>query len=492
MISDVGIPFVHAFAHRERWYAYDVNTNDLLEIDQALGRTLMALSSARPESAVGRLTVDIGREPVAAALAEIVEARRSDGLFVAERPRIVPRSLAAAEWAQYDSGLSHLVLIVTEDCNLACRYCPQAAVRPESPRRMPLSVARQALTHFAERCRDVEAPAVSFYGGEPLLRLKLIEQVIGCARAHPAWPPFLFKIDTNGTLLGEAAIELIAREKIHLQVSLDGPRRTHDRWRVRRDGRGTHAAVMTGLHRLLERDPSAAERISFQVTNAPPHELQEVAAWFEDFEPFRAAGIDRPPNVRVSLADFSWQGAEIAREDGGALTSQAGCLREQWLRACSLDWRETLSPITRGLFDPEAIRFYHRSRCLLSGEISPGGCCLPGVRRVAVRPDGHLAPCERGRLGMKLGQLPGWIERERVSGLMTEFDAALAGRCSGCWAVRLCDLCFASLGPEEFGDEPVLPARCCEESRLAADWMLRHYADLMRHNGKFLEATCLV
>ncbi|MHB8077806.1 MAG: hypothetical protein ACYDIE_00945 [Candidatus Krumholzibacteriia bacterium] len=141
-------PFVHPFAHDGRWYTYDVNSNELLEVDAALGRTLLALTSPRPNRELACLVAVLGREPVAGALAEIAQARREEGLFLSRRPRIEPRVLTDADRVAYDTRLSHLILAVTDDCNLACRYCPQAAAGGPPPRPRP---ARSPLFRRAVR-----------------------------------------------------------------------------------------------------------------------------------------------------------------------------------------------------------------------------------------------------------------------------------------------------------------------------------------------------
>lgn len=495
MIATADSSFVHAFAHNGRWYAYDVNTNDLLEVDAALGPVLAALTSDYPDRELARLTVEIGREAVGGAMAEVKEAQRDEGLFSCHRPRIVSRRLTDADRAAYESRLSHLILSVTEDCNLACRYCPQAArrARPQAPRpgAMSLDTALQALTYFAGRCRDAASPAVSFYGGEPLLRFDLIAEVVAYARGRRAWPRLKFIIDTNGTAMDDKVAELVAREKLYLQISLDGPAPVHDRWRVRRDGRGSHAAVVAGLQRVLRRDPSAAERISLRVTAAPPVDLDVLAEWFGNFAPFRQLGLGQQPHLRFSLADLSWKG-DTSTQDGNSLQPQVSAAYARWIDACACDRRAGLDPVTRQLFDGSVIAFYHRSRGRLPEQLVPGGCCQPGVRRLVVAPDGHFGPCERSSVAFRIGHAESGIDGGRVAGLVADFSRALGDRCRECWAVRLCSVCYAALTRQDEMGELVLREEFCVRSRERAATSLRGYADLLGRNdkaGAFLSET---
>ena len=125
-----------------------------------------------------------------------------------------------------------------------------------------------------EWCEDDKKPFVSFNGGEALLEIDLIETVIATARQHPRGKDATFVIDTNGVLLDARAIDLEVRERMFLQISLDGPREVHDRNRVTAWGDETFMRIIDSVDRLLEKDPSVAERLSFIATITPPVDLQ--------------------------------------------------------------------------------------------------------------------------------------------------------------------------------------------------------------------------
>ncbi len=474
--DSVGHPFVHVVSHGARWLAYDVNTNALLEVDETLGRVLGALSVGRAGAALEGVARERGREAVGAALAEIGQAQRDEGLFLARRPRVAPPAFGPAERAACDSGLKHLVLSVTSDCNLACRYCPQARAREggATPRAMPVTTALRALDVFADRCRDTERPVVSFYGGEPLLRLPLIRAVIDRAKRKGGGFAPEFVVDTNATLIDDEAADLVARERLRLQVSLDGPSAAHDRWRSDRAGRGTHAAALAGLERVLRRDPSAARRVTLQATLADGDALEERGAWFARLR--RELAPDGGRQLRAEPA------ALPAGEEGAAgRTRRAGALaraRRRWLGACAAGRRGGSDPVARALSEPAVIRFYHRSRRPLPDAVAPGGCCLPGVRRLHARPDGVLEPCERLATALPIGTAARGIDTGQIEALGEAWAAATTGRCEGCWALRLCGLCFAALFKGADGRLFLAPG-ACDDARSRAEGTLRLYADLM-------------
>ena len=64
------------------------------------------------------------------------------------------------------------------------------------------------------------SPTLTFYGGEPLLRADLIEQIVREA------PVRRFMMQTNGILLDRLPLEIVNRF-VTILVSLDGRQRTH-------------------------------------------------------------------------------------------------------------------------------------------------------------------------------------------------------------------------------------------------------------------------
>ncbi len=73
-----------------------------------------------------------------------------------------------------EPGLKELVLWVTTDCNLRCRYC--YANGGDKAEYMDWQVAKQTLDIMLSHSDGFK---IQFAGGEPLLNIDLIEQVVG-------------------------------------------------------------------------------------------------------------------------------------------------------------------------------------------------------------------------------------------------------------------------------------------------------------------------
>ncbi|MCP4872112.1 MAG: radical SAM protein [Proteobacteria bacterium] len=118
---------------------------------------------------------------------------------------------------------------ITHRCNLRCVYCDV----PE--RRLPEASPAQALDLIDQMAR-LGTRAVSFNGGEPLLRKDIVALAERC-RSHG----MSAALSTNGTFLDGKREVLTHLDR--LQISVDGPRKLHEAQR----GEGTFDDVLSAL-----------------------------------------------------------------------------------------------------------------------------------------------------------------------------------------------------------------------------------------------------
>ncbi len=112
----------------------------------------------------------------------------------------------------------------------------------------------------------------------------------------PAELEVTHSFQTNGTLINHAWCEFFAEERVNLGVSIDGPKRLHDRNRLTRSGRGTFDKTIAGI-RLLRRHGVPFHVISVLST-------ESMAAAREMFDFYVEEGIEQVCfNVEESEGD---------------------------------------------------------------------------------------------------------------------------------------------------------------------------------------------
>ncbi|SEG16349.1 uncharacterized protein SAMN04489712_103453 [Thermomonospora echinospora] len=153
------------------------------------------------------------------------------------------------------------VLKIHGRCNLACDYCYMYQGADQSWRSRPAVMSAAILRQTAQRiARHARAHGLAeveivLHGGEPLLAGPAFIDFAATElrRGLPAGHRVGIGVQTNGLLLDERMLALLAAHDIGVSVSLDGDRAAHDRHRRRANGRGSHAAVRRALKTLTDR-----------------------------------------------------------------------------------------------------------------------------------------------------------------------------------------------------------------------------------------------
>jgi His-Xaa-Ser system radical SAM maturase HxsB len=125
--------------------------------------------------------------------------------------------------------LSYLILVPTLRCNLACTYCQVS----RAPERAPGFDWTDQTTDQVIALIDgleTEAVKIEFQGGEPLLRLDLLERVRSFCRKR--FREAQFVVCTNLQVVSEAAWSFLSDEDTFISTSFDGDLQTHERQRT--------------------------------------------------------------------------------------------------------------------------------------------------------------------------------------------------------------------------------------------------------------------
>jgi uncharacterized protein len=139
-------------------------------------------------------------------------------------------------------------------CNLACRYCfylSKRSLYPESRFRMSDEVQESYIRQLFKTHQAPEV-TVAWQGGEPtLMGLEFFRRSIELQQGYlRPGTTIQNTIQTNGTLLDDEWCRFFKQHNFLVGISIDGPRKLHDAYRVDRHGRGTFDRVMQGLSLL--------------------------------------------------------------------------------------------------------------------------------------------------------------------------------------------------------------------------------------------------
>ncbi len=206
-----------------------------------------------------------------------------------EEERAFVASLASKRHAKEVSARPQYILMPTYQCNLRCGYCFQDHMRTDASFSHLLKLMTPAMVErvvTSMTAIDLRHPgalgrprSVTLFGGEPLLAESrpLIELLVRRLRESS---DVQISAITNGTEL-EHFLDLLGPDQIaSVQITIDGPPKTHDQRRIYADGSGSFAQIAANITRALARDAVVQLRINVDKTNVDdlPELAREIAA----------------------------------------------------------------------------------------------------------------------------------------------------------------------------------------------------------------------
>jgi len=146
-----------------------------------------------------------------------------------------------------------LSVVLTERCNLKCRYC---YFKERHPKDISLADLKKAMDAFF--CFGEKKPIINFTGGEPLLRFDLLKKAILYIRKVKDVSAEIGMV-TNGTLLDEDKADFLRKNGVFVIVSLDGGREITDKNRIFAQGSQSVFEIVAGnLRKAGLKNPGAS------------------------------------------------------------------------------------------------------------------------------------------------------------------------------------------------------------------------------------------
>ena len=192
------------------------------------------------------------------------------------------------EYISSEQIISNLVLLknlcfeVTDACNLACDYCVYRDLYGDHDERhgkmMEFQQAKAVIDYLANYWaneitgRLEDRLTISFYGGEPLLNMTLIKDVIQYLKKTNLNRQIIYNMTTNAMLL-DKHIDYLVENDFSLLVSLDGDLKGNGH-RRQHNGSSSFQQVFNNLKYAMRKYPDYfAKRVRFNVVL---HDLNDV------------------------------------------------------------------------------------------------------------------------------------------------------------------------------------------------------------------------
>lgn len=439
-------------------YVFDGNTATVLPVDDILLDCILAFENEDIDHIQHQLyfkhanhdQVDIAMKFVADFIYYKGAFYRDEGYVRSERKWLNTFDGSSIQAALEQAGfMEQIVLNVTENCNLRCKYCFLSETydhtRNRTSKIMEETVAFQALDYFFSKMRIIaeynpgKMCAITFYGGEPLLNFSLVKKCIEYTKKNcPV--PFIFNLTTNGLLLKDEIAEYLAEQGVYIAVSLDGTKENHDRNRLDSHHSGSYDTIYQNLKVFMQKYPNYLRINILSVfdykTNLMKNELffqqeklprisfinQVLAENTEYYNQFTERDIKEFQSAYIQMLNQFYENKKTEKMPGG----YADMLFETSLalilcRGRMEDKRLPILPFTN--------------------------TCLPGTK-ISVRTDGTFDICEKIDYQYPIGNAMDGLDYEKITEIIKNYNKVVTDACHVCPISKICTACFARCAAE--------------------------------------------
>jgi uncharacterized protein len=284
---------------------------------------------------------------------------------------------------------------------------------------MSKEVGKQAIDFLITHSKGRRNSEIDFFGGEPLLNIEVVKDIVTYGRQQAALhnKHFKFTLTTNAVLLTDDIIEYLNENEISVVLSLDGRPDVHDRMRPNCGGNGSYAAVQSNISRLVE----SRNNENYYVRGT-----------------FTKLNVDFDADV-LHMADLGYKQLSVEPVVG---EDPAYAFTEKELPEIYAAYDRLAEEYLARKRDGQDFNFFH-----FTLDINHGPCvakrlagCGAGHEYFAVTPEGDLYPCHQfvGREEYKMGDVwEGMVAQERS----LEFRRTHIfnkQECPECWARYYC------------------------------------------------------
>ena len=300
--------------------------------------------------------------------------------------------------------LRQLLIEVTDKCNLKCKYCGYGEFYSNYDRRetrnQTFDNVKVLIDYLANLWRSDynishnNTVTIGFYGGEPLLNMKLIRETITYVEGlHIANLKFDYNMTTNAMLL-DRCMDYLVEKDFTLLISLDGDE-YQSGYRVDKHGKSSFARVAGNIQKLKDTYPEFFEKnVRF---NAVLHDRNSVEECYKSIYGLfgkkpRVSELNTSGIIPERVEEFVRMFNDKTESFKTALTHDPDIKDDFEMEDdASLAYHFMIMNYGGNRYS-DYVDLFDSDR---NGKYVPTGTCRPFERKLFLTVNGKILPCER-------------------------------------------------------------------------------------------------
>lgn len=477
-------PLVKLIKSNSSYYLYDTGTNKILECRREVFDFFHKLLTYPDiKQAINELLTYYKEKEFLKISNEIISAVNKEKILSLKKISQFGLSAHFTNLKELlDTSVQTITLEVTQDCNLQCVYCIYndhvKDKRKHSQKKMSFDIAKKAIQFLKTHSSANDLVGIGFYGGEPLLRFPFIRKCVEHAKKVFGDREVIFNMTTNATLITPEIATYLLKNGFSIMVSLDGPENVHDMYRIDKTGNGSFQKTIKGLKILSAQYKEIRNgKISINMVYTPPYSSQKLNKIQKFYKSLSIPDLDVVPTYP---SQGSIPGNMISRQN---LMQDRGLIH--WaLEKYKKNYQKSV-PLVKGSLEQKFAKLMQRpifkeplDKCLLNG------CCVPGQRKNFISVDGKIHICEKiSTFAPDIGDVYKGHDLEKIQQIyIDDYSERSIKDCSRCWALRVCEICYAPVF-NEVGELDIEKKRkTCHVMKKTMEQTISYFAALMEEN----------
>lgn len=355
------------------------------------------------------------------------------------------------------ANLKQVVFEVTDACNLRCKYCAYGELYSDYDERhtqkLTFTSAKKVidfLVHIWNNSKQeftTKVIYISFYGGEPLLNMPFIRQVIEYVESlHIANRTIEYTMTSNAMLL-DKYMDFLVEKRFSLLISLDG-NKWNNSYRVTPSGGDSFDKNIANIDLLKEKYPEYFKtHVNF---NTVLHNRNTVDEIFQ----FIMGRYGKKP--RITSLNTTGIRVDKQEEFNKMFRNMADNLKQSKDYELLIDKMFMNSPEYHDVclfiykYNQNVYRSYNDLFATLkASNYIPTGGCTPFDRKMFITVNGKVMACERiGQqygLGMVTSDNPIELSYQKIADMHNNYLEKLRSQCKTCFMSQSCTQCMYTI-----------------------------------------------